>query len=1801
MNTFEITIQRKSGDTWPVIAEQSRPGSFLPLRSEGVLAVEPEQLLALLNPQAYGTHLGQALFTGSIRDGFTRALADSHNDLRVLLFVEADDLRTLRWERLCAPLTGNWDFLALDQQVLFSLYLPSVTDSRFPAIGRRDLRALVVAASPNGLHKYGLSHFDLPNAITCATESLGEIPYDVLASGAGLADHPTIKPVGPASLDAIAARLTQERYTLLHIVGHGSYNKRTGETSLFLADNAGHLRRTTATALIERLGNLGNASTLPHFTFLSTCESAAPEAEGALGGLGQRLVRDLGMPAVIAMTEKVSVVTALALAKAFYRQLRQHGEVDRAIVEASAGLSGAADATVPALYSRLGGRPLFSDLLAQDRPLTMAEIRYGLEELGHLLKARAPVLDDPFGALAAQVRLTLTAENASLSPTLRQEQADLLKALDALSSEVADLSFKALALGQEAPAYDDRCPYLGLAAFQAANRAFFFGREPLVSKLVNRLAAQNFLAVLGGSGSGKSSLVLAGLVPALQAQTPNLAVRYLTPTSNPVAQLDHALAEAIDNTPQLIVVDQFEELFTLCTDEAQRQAFLDRLLALLQNPKSKIQSLPLSEAKGQKSKIVLTMRADFWGECATYPKLRELMQAHQELVGPMTAQELRSSMEQQARAVGLRFETDLSNTILDDVADEPGAMPLLQHALLELWKRRHGRWLRADEYRSLGGVQQAIARTADSIYTAQEDADRERMRAIFLRLTRLNDGNEADGGQRDTRRRARLEELAADGDEAAVRNLVQRLADARLVMTTVRESTPSPLRQAQGPKGGADPSAGPLPPPLPGEGWGGVEVEVTHEALIRHWPRLRTWLDEDRTALRLRQGISNDAAQWQAHNQADELLPRWNVRLEEAQRLAQNPRFGFNQQERAYLTACVALREREAAAKEAQRQHELQQAQALAAEQRQRAEEQATAAANLRKRAIFLALAGALAVLLALVAGWFGFQSNQNFVRAEANLVEANTQRNAAETRRQEAEAAKVEADTQRDKATQNEAEAKTQAQLAFSRQLSAQADKERSDGNLDVALLLSIEAVRTSETQEALTALRDELAAPRRTLLRIAAHSSSLTNIQWNKAETRILTASEDGSAAVWDAQSGEQIFDLIGHTAPIYTAAWDGEERRILTASADGTVRLWDASNGVQRALIKVDDKGVNGASWNAAGRLFATAGRDGTVRIWDADTQTEVSRLEGHEAEVLSVRWNQANDRLLTFSADDTGSGNNTARIWDVASGAELIRLAGHEDWINSALWNPDESRVLTASDDGTARIWDSASGDELLRLEGHTDSVRRAEWSPDGRFVVTASYDKTARIWDATTGKIIATLEGHTAWVTRASWNRAGDQVLTVSDDGSVRVWDPTNGRLIQLFLGHSGAVKHAFWNNAEQRLLTAGADGTVRVWDAAATTALVGELPLLIGHEGGISHALWNRDESHILTTGADGTTRLWHAQRGGQVRLFAGHSKWVNEAHWNADESRLLTASDDGSARLWDAQTGRELFQLEHDGAVMSARWSPDESQILTASRDRTARIWDATSGAALQTLEGHTEAVWRALWNHDGSRILTASYDTTARVWDAQSGEELTVLEGHTNWVNMAIWNQDESRIITASDDNTAKLWDAQSTDGRGKLLTTFDGHSHYVRRVQLNAAGDRLLTASEDGTARVWDIASGQELLQLRHNGPVEDARWNAAEDRILTASDDGTVRLWDAASGAALATFTGHTDIVWQARWNHDESRILTASQDGTARQFYTQAADVIAAACAAAIRNMTADEWAATMQGQPYRATCTNLPE
>jgi energy-coupling factor transporter ATP-binding protein EcfA2 len=860
MNTFEITIQRKSGDSWPIVVEHTQPGLLLPLRLESNLCLTEENLQQLTSLQGqvrdYGTLLGKALLRDEVRDGFVRALSQNDETVRVLLFIEAVDkeLRVLRWERLCAPIDGEWQMLILNQRVPFSFYIPAITDRLFPPIGRRDLRALVLVASPSDSQRYNLSTFDVEATVNSVRSALGDIPTDVLATVDGAIGLPT--------LDELCAQLTDrtKQYTMLHFVSHGRVMD-DGETLLYWSKADNTVEAVTATRLLERLRPLRGARGLPHFTFLCACESASPEAEGALGGLAQRLVRDLGMPAVVAMTEKVTIKTAQVLTEKFYYQLRESGQVDSALHEAVASLAERGDVTVPALFSRLGGRPLFSDQL--DRELTNAEIQYGLERLVNLLPERAPVLEKSFAELAQQLKSTLEADATALSKETLKEREQTLEEVNNLCEEILDLNFHALALGQQPPIYDSRCPFLGLYPFRVENHEFFFGREQLIAQLQEKLTEHNFLAVLGASGSGKSSVVLAGLIPLLQEKQPGLQLAYMTPSSNPIEKLRTSLSQ-VQTESSILVIDQFEELFTLCTDEAEKVTFIEKLLSLIPH-----------------QKVVITMRADFWGECAPYQNLKDLMEARQKLISPMDAGELRKAMEMQAAQVGLRFEAGLSNLILDDVQGEPGATPLLQHALLELWKRRHGRWLRAVEYEAIGGVNMAIAQTADNIYNSLSPLEQDQVKNIFIRLTRLDECALQGEKSRDTRRRVWLEELVpTGGDLATTKQLILQLAGegARLVVTNVDESTNR------------------------------EEVEVAHEALIRYWPRLINWLDENRINLQLRETIRQAVLEWKKQQKDESYLVHRGGRLEDALALAKHTSF-LNQLETDYVNACVELQD----------------------------------------------------------------------------------------------------------------------------------------------------------------------------------------------------------------------------------------------------------------------------------------------------------------------------------------------------------------------------------------------------------------------------------------------------------------------------------------------------------------------------------------------------------------------------------------------------------------------------------------------------------------------------------------------------------------------------------------------------------------------------------------------------------------------------------------------------------------------------------------------------------------------------
>jgi hypothetical protein len=359
----------------------------------------------------------------------------------------------------------------------------------------------------------------------------------------------------------------------------------------------------------------------------------------------------------------------------------------------------------------------------------------------------------------------------------------------------------------------------------------------LTKKLVNRLQAQSFLAVLGASGSGKSSLVMAGMVPGL-----GMDYAIFQPGADPLRGLKAAREK------RLIVVDQFEELFTLTTDPATRNVFITALLALTQ-------------------KVVITLRSDFLGEVATYRDLNEKIQTHLENIPPMNAAELRHAMEKQADRAGLRFEGDLSQQILEDVEGEPGAMPLLQHALWELWNRRHGHLLSTQEYRDFGGVKQAITQTAEKVYDECTTVEQEQIRDIFLRLTHIDEEED----RRDTRRRIPLGDLIRAGQNLEARTLLlNKLATARLIV-----QTPSGKQ---------------------------TEVEVTHEALIRHWKRLRTWVHEDRNNLIFHRQLIDDATQWD-HSRRDASYLYRDKRLSDAEQWAKTNSSMLGWLEKEFLTA----------------------------------------------------------------------------------------------------------------------------------------------------------------------------------------------------------------------------------------------------------------------------------------------------------------------------------------------------------------------------------------------------------------------------------------------------------------------------------------------------------------------------------------------------------------------------------------------------------------------------------------------------------------------------------------------------------------------------------------------------------------------------------------------------------------------------------------------------------------------------------------------------------------------------------
>jgi WD40 repeat protein/serine/threonine protein kinase len=1189
---------------------------------------------------------------------------------------------------------------------------------------------------------------------------------------------------------------------------------------------------------------------------------------------------------------------------------------------------------------------------------------------------------------------------------------------------------------------EEQNPYAGLSAFQEHDADRFFGREALIAQLSLRCAEVPLLALVGASGAGKSSLVRAGLIPALKRGGEAWEAFVTRPGPHPLTALAdlllqhawHRSTQSIDiaassaedslllTSDRIVIldrlrrepgllgvalrararrrlerivlfVDQFEEVFTL-TIKDERTAFLACLAGAADDPSS-----PL--------RIVLSIRHDFLDRlAASDPTLAELTSRGTVLVGPLDRPGLERALLAPAEARAYRIESPaLIAEMVASLGGAAAALPLLQFTAQKLWEGRDRTQHLLTEacYRSFGGVGGALASHADSVLASLSPDERLKARSVLLRLVTPE-------RTRAILPRRELDELTGS-QGAAIDRVLDRLIDARLLTV---------------------------------EGSGDVEstVEIVHESLISSWPLLTRWLDEAQDDAQLRARLRAVALEWDSHGKPEGLLWRGEA-AEEARRFharlaQQNGAVTLSARESRYLEAVVALDARE------------------------------------RRRRRQLVGAGFAALsLVVLVVSTLAVRSNRAAARAEAERAEAQAQRTDAQAQRAEAE--------------RSATSARNATRMAAARE-------RQNDPTTVLALLREVEPPNIPPGWDALARWALDAGVARMVLR----HLDSVISAAWSPDDTRILTASWDATARIWNADGSGQPLVLRGHEDRVTSAAWSPDGTRIVTTSADKTARVWNA---------------------NGSGPLLI---------------------LRGHEDVVQSAAWSPDGTRILTASWD------KTARVFHSDGSGKPLVLRAHDDGVFSAAWSPDGRRIVTASFDKTARIWNADGSGPILVLRGHEDAAYTAVWSPDGRRIVTTSFDKTARIWNADGSGKPLVLRAHDDGVYSAAWSPDGTRVVTASWDKTARIWNADNSARPLILRGHEDGLNSATWSHDGKRIVTSSADKTARVWNADGS----GQTLVLHGHAQSVNSAAWSPDHARIITASSDQTARIWNADGSGRTLILHGHDASVRYAEWSPDGTRIVTASEDKTARVWNARTDPLFILQGHEARVRWSAWSPDGTRIVTASEDKTARIFHSDGSGKPLILRGHEAPLASAAWSPDGTRIVTASEDKTARVWNADGSGKPLILRGHEAPLASAAWSPDGTRIVTSSQDKTARVF---HSDGSGKPLV-LRGHEHWVNSAAWSPDGRRLFTGSQDKTVRVWNAdGSGEPLILRGATAAYNIAAWSPDGKRIAAPSDDGTVWVW-----SELSPLQGPSDPkLWTATNNclptEDRLRILGIPED------------------------------------------------
>ncbi|MEW1549895.1 nSTAND1 domain-containing NTPase [Streptomyces tsukubensis] len=1053
---------------------------------------------------------------------------------------------------------------------------------------------------------------------------------------------------------------------------------------------------------------------------------------------------------------------------------------------------------------------------------------------------------------------------------------------------------EAVRVVDDGPARD--APYRGLARFEPADRALFFGREELLDRMVELVAAHRVVILAGASGSGKSSLLRAGLVPRLQEPggTPVscAGIRLLSPGSRPAAAHGHALtpaepqertgkrprrtgagpagAASADNGTSrkripardtVVVVDQFEEVFTLCHDPEERARFLDLLLT--------------AREPGNGLRVVIAVRADFYGHCTEHPGLVEILRTAHLALGPMNPAELRQAVVGPARAAGLIVERELTARIVEETAAEPGGLPLMSHALLEVWRRRRGRTLTLAAYEAIGGIHGAVADTAEHTYSRLAPAQARHARRILLRL--ITPGQ----GAQDTRRptpRAELEAGAPDDAPAVLEHLIR----ARLI--ALDDDT----------------------------------ADLAHEALITAWPRLRTWIDEERARLLVHRRLTADAATWTELDRDPGVLYRGS-RLATAQEAFPAPHRDLTPDERIFLTTAITAQDEE-----------------------QRARVRTTR--RLRRSTIALAVL----LVLALTAG-----------------VTAWHQSRTSEHRRETAVAAERDA-LSRQLAAQSTGQIFGNPELASLLALHAYRTAPTSEARASVLWASDLPLISNHRVPQIRTG--PQAFSPDLRTMAVATDTGELLFHDLATGRNRSITPAETGRVDINDPA-----------TVPL-RAAYSPDGHTIAIAYRSGTVHLRDTASGRLRTSMTGHRHGTLALAFSRDGRRIATAGNDAAIRTWNAHTgqPQQVLTAQQKRRPVRTDRFTTIayapDGRTLAGSTED-----GTVRLWDLARGDSRVHSSGADRPAPPVSAEPDPGNWSV--DDETSliafRLRDVPTGRARAVVPRTSGPVA---FSPDGRTLATSDNGGPVVLRDPRTGTPQATLPGPATAATALAIGPDGTTLAAAARD-RLHLWDLTTARHRRTLTAKGQEITAVAFHPDGGHLATGSLDGTVRIWDPRSgalrkeISGLTTVNSVAYNPSGTTLATLTSRrtDDGHISIV------RLWDADTATLRRTLTWNTSYATTMAFHRNGRNLAVGGSDENVRIWDTETGALRRELPAADTLRTIAFSPDGTTLATGGENRTTRLWTVPLTDEKEAVRKICRTVGRELTPSERAQYRTA------------------------------------------------------------------------------------------------------------------------------------------------------------------------------------------------------------------------------